>query len=359
MPLTTARVVYAGFATRHHSGGVHVMTQHVQLLRAAGVEAWLWLPDPGDRPGWIDRDLPVIAGATTRLGGADLLVVPETPTVPGRDPAPGARTVIFNQNHFYTFAASPPTRAGHDFPGWALPPAVWAVSAESRDVLAATLPHLPVSLVPNWVDGELFRPDPRSPAALSAADTGGAARVEEPGSVRVTWFPRKRPREASLLREVLHHDPRLRGVELVELVDTPRAEVASTLGATTVFIALGHSESFGLPVAEALASGCLVAGYDGGGGHELFEAPGAWRVPDQRPLLLRDRVVDLVQRAGELTALRTANREWVLQRYPPDRTAAGLLDAVEAALSRPGADAVATHPAAWLDTLGPSFTAFA
>lgn len=364
MNLTTGRVVYAGFATRHHSGGVHVMTQHVQLLRAAGVEAWLWLPDPAGRPGWIERDLPVINGATTPIGDADLLVVPETPTVPGRDPAPGARTVIFNQNHFYTFAASPPTRAGHDFPGWALPPAVWVVSAESRDVLAATLPHLPVSLVPNFVDGELFRPRPHAPAPSTAAadtspDTRAETRADEPGPVRVSWFPRKRPREASLLRELLHGDPRLRGVELVELVDTPRAEVALTLGATTVFVALGHSESFGLPVAEALASGCLVAGYDGGGGHELFEAPGAWRVPDQRPLLLRARVVDLVQRAAALTALRTANRAWVLECYPPGRTAAALLDAVEAASSRPGAHAVATHPAAWLDTLGPHFTAFA
>ncbi len=50
----------------------------------------------------------------------DLLVLPETPTVQGRDPAPGARKVIFNQNHFYTFAAGTP---GEDFPGWSPAPA--------------------------------------------------------------------------------------------------------------------------------------------------------------------------------------------------------------------------------------------
>ncbi|MDQ2755977.1 MAG: glycosyltransferase [Actinomycetota bacterium] len=344
---TVGRVLYAGFATAHRSGGVHVMTQHVRLLREQGVPAWLWLPGGAERPGWIDEDLPVITGATTPVGVDDLLVVPETPTVPGCDPAPGARTVIFNQNHFYTYAASPAARSAPGFPGWALPPAVWAVSAESRDVLAATLPDLPVTLVPNSVDGRLFHPS-------GAPGAGGIG--EAP---RVTWFPRKRPREASLLRELLRHDPRLAGVEVVELVDAPQAEVAQTLGATTVFVALGHSESFGLPVAEALASGCLVAGYDGGGGHELFEAPGAWRVPDQRPLLLRDRVVDLVQRSGELAALRTANREWVLERCALEHTATALRGAVAAALARPGGEAVATHPAAWLDTLGPSFTAFA
>ncbi len=331
------RVVYAGFATARHSGGVHVLTQHVRLLRAAATEAWLWLPDPDRRPGWIDADVPVLSGATTPIGADDLLVLPETPTVHGLDPAPGARAVIFNQNHFYTYAAGP---AGRDFPGWHRPPGVWAVGRESRDVLAAVLPDLDVALVPNHVDGDLFT---RRPA-------------ERP---RVSWFPRKRPREASLLRRLLDEDVRLAGVELVELVDAPRAAVAETLGASTVFVALGHSESFGLPVAEALAAGCLVVGYDGGGGHELFDAPGAWQVPEQRPLLLRDRVVDLVQRAGDLEAVRAANREWVLERYTPARTATALDAAVTTAFTRPGSATVATHPVAWLDALGPNFTAYA
>ena len=332
-----SRIVYAGFATLRHSGGVHVLTQHVQLLRTSGYDAWLWLPDPADRTDWIDPTVPVISGATTPIGADDLLVLPETPTIPGRDPASGARKVIFNQNHFYTFAAG---TAGPDFPGWSPLPAMWAVTAESRDVLAAVLPHLPVHLVPNPVDGDLFAPRPTD-------------------RLRVTWFPRKRPREASLLEALLRNDARLSGVDLVKLVDTQRARVATTLGTTTVFVSLGHSESFGLPVAEALASGCLVAGYDGGGGHELFEAPGAWRVPEQRPLLLREQVVDLLARSAELAPLREANRAWVLERYPPARTGDALRSAVAAAFERPGADAVATHPVAWLDALGPNFTAYA
>ncbi|MEF2976442.1 glycosyltransferase [Subtercola sp. YIM 133946] len=358
------RIVYAGFATRHHSGGVHVMTQHVRLLRESGHEAWLWLPDSDDRSDWIADDLPIMFGATTPIAADDLLVLPETPTIQGRDPAPGARKVIFNQNHFYTFAAGDPgdlrdsghprdpaapgdpRDSGHPaapaahFPGWAPNPAIWAVSAESRDVLVAALPGLPVSLVPNPVDGELFTP-------------GRADRL------RVSWLPKKRPREASLLKRLLADDPRLAGVELVELVQAPRAEVAATLGISAVFIALGHSEGFGLPVAEALAAGCLVVGYDGGGGHELFEAPGAWRVPDQRPLLIRDQVADLIANVDALAPVRIANRRWVLERYPFARTAAALEAAVAAALARPGADSIAVHPAAWLDSLGANFTAYA
>lgn len=160
-----------------------------------------------------------------------------------------------------------------------------------------------MSHVPNPVDGELFAP--------SASE-----------QARVCWFPKKRPREASLLKRLLAGDPRLSGVDLVELVQAPRAEVAATLASSAVFVALGHTESFGLPVAEALAAGCLVVGYDGGGGHELFEAPGAWRIPDQRPLLLRDRVAALMQELNTLTPVRAANRRWVLDRYPFARTGA-------------------------------------
>lgn len=336
----TGRILYATFATPRHSGGVHVGAQHVQLLRAAGREAWLWLPDIDNRTSWIDKSVPVMGGPQTAVGADDLLVLPEVPIVAGRDPAPGARKVIFNQNHFYIYAASPDVRAETVYPGWDPAPAVWTVSTESRDLLTALHPELPVSLVPNFVDGELFSPRDSSRALVS-------------------WFPRKRPREASLLRTLLRLDERLAGVQVLELVDAPRAEVATTLGATTVFVALGHSESFGLPVAEALASGCLVVGYDGGGGHELFTAPGAWRVPEQRPLLLRDAVVDLVRRAPGLAKLRQANRAWVLDRYSAETTAAALLAAVEATTIRPGAAAVATHPAAWLDELGQSFTAWA
>lgn len=334
----TGRVLYAGFSTPRHSGGVHVLTQHVQLLRAAGYEAWLWLPEA--RPAWIDATVPVLVGPTLDVGAADLLVLPEVPIVPDLDPAPGARKVIFNQNHFYTYAAAGSSSSG--YPGWSPEPAVWTVSAESRDVLTGLLLGLDaeVRLVPNPVDGELFRPRPQD-------------------GPRVSWFPRKRPREASLLGRLLAVDQRLAGVDLCPLTNAPRAEVAETLGTSTVFVSLGHSESFGLTVAEAFASGCLVVGYDGGGGHELFEAPGAWRVPEQRPLLLRDAVVDLLARSAGLADLREANRAWVLERYGFDRTAAALEAAVAAALGRPGGAATATHPVAWLDALGPNFTAYA
>ncbi|AUZ88729.1 hypothetical protein CVO76_14555, partial [Arthrobacter agilis] len=71
------------------------------------------------------------------------------------------------------------------------------------------------------------------------------------------------------------------------------------------------------------------------------------------------RLADLIQDLDALAPVRAANRRWVLDRYPFARTGAALQEAVAAAWARPGDDAVAVHPAAWLDTLGPNFTAYA
>ncbi len=347
MSASDGRVVYAGFPTRRPSGGMAVQLAHVALLTARGFDARLWLPAPipgptdqidaEGRPRWFPPQVPVCFADTLPLMQDDLLVVPEVPWTPGADPAPGARKVIFNQNHFFTFAAAP--RSRQPYPGFDPPPAVWAVSKESQQVLAALHPELPVRLIPSPIDGDRFRPLP----------TAG---------LRLAWVNRKRPHEADLVRRLLAGHPRLAGVGLDEIVDVTPTEMAQTLGRATIFLSLGHSEGFGLPVAEALASGCLVVGYDGGGGHELFDAPGAWRIPEQRPLLLIQQVVELLDRIDQFAPLAAANRAWVLERYHPAGTEAALLDAVREARARPSAASIATHPAAQLAALPAGFTLF-
>jgi hypothetical protein len=181
----TGRIVYASFATQNVSGGVQVHLQHIAMLRAAGLDARLWLPQPAV-PAWMG-DVATVSGATLPLHADDLLVLPEAPVVPGLDPAPGARKVIFNQNHFYTYATwDGPLGA---YPGWDPTPTVWAVSQESADVLVALTPDLPVTLVPAPVDPTVFAP---------AATKSGIA-----------LLPKKRPHEAVLLRRLLETDPRV------------------------------------------------------------------------------------------------------------------------------------------------------
>jgi glycosyltransferase involved in cell wall biosynthesis len=115
-----------------------------------------------------------------------------------------------------------------------------------------------------------------------------------------------------------------------------------------VFIALGISEGFGLPVAEALSAGCLVVGYPAGGGEELFDAPGTWKFDDARPHLLADRALELLS-VSAADPVREAAREWIAERYSPAVTSAALLAAVKSARELPGRSGTATHPIVWPD----------
>ena len=47
-------------------------------------------------------------------------------------------------------------------------------------------------------------------------------------------------------------------------------DVLNTLYSSALFLSFGHPEGFGLPIAEALATGTAVIGYSGLGGRELF-----------------------------------------------------------------------------------------
>ena len=330
------RVLYASFATQHLSGGVDVHLKHIAMLRAAGIEASLWLPADGV-PAWMGN-VPVVTGTTTEVGADDVVVFPEAPVVPGLDPAPGARKVIFNQNHFYTYATWDGPAAA--YPGWDPAPTVWTVSGESVAVIGSLHPELSVRRVPPPVDPGQFAPAP------------------EPSGVAL--LPKKRPHEGRLLQRLLEVDPRTAGEPVRVIEDLSRAEVARVLAETRVFVSLSHTDSFGLPVVEAMLSGCLVVGYDGGGGVELFEAPGTWRVPEQRPLLVVERVAAVLADARadpeRFAELAGANRTWAAERYAPEAVAPTLLEAVEAARRTPGAAATAVHPATELTRMPPFFT---
>jgi len=322
------RVIFMAPEVPFASGGVRMLSRYVSLLAAAGVDAYLWCPTPGYRYTWFDEVVPMISGMELDLDAADLLVVPEPGVLPGRDPAPGARKAILNQNHFYTLAAwSDPS----SYPGWNPTPSIWTTSSESADVLGRMYPAMPPSRIPTAIDTDLFKPNGERTRSIA-------------------FMPRKRPQEAILLKRLLSVADATRDVELHELGGLSETEVAKVLSRTSVFVSLGLFEGFGMPVAEALSAGCLVVGYPAGGGTELFDAPGAFAVPDQRPLLLADEAVRALDLA-DADDLRRAARQWVLDRYSGEAVLPALLAAVEAARARPGAAARAVHFTVWKDEI--------
>ncbi|WP_331745174.1 glycosyltransferase [Kitasatospora sp. NBC_01300] len=327
----TGRVIYASFEFQFPLGGIRVLNQQVSLLRAVGVEAFRWTPTPGFRYTWFDDDVPTLSGMTLDLGPEDVLVLHEVSVVPGHDPAPGGHKVIYSQGHYVNFLTCPDPGP---YPGWSDRPALWTISKAGVDMFRRALPEFEPHLVPNVIDTELFRP-------------ASTERVR-----RIAWMSRKRPIETTLLRRLLHADPRSEGVDLYDIHAVPHEEVARVLSDTSVFIALGapEGEGFGLPPAEAMASGCLVTGYAAGGGAELFDSPSAWRIPELETDRLADKALELLDLPGQ-DEVRRAGRQWVADRYTTRAAVEALIEGIRRARALPGGAATATHPAAWMEEL--------
>jgi glycosyltransferase involved in cell wall biosynthesis len=103
-------------------------------------------------------------------------------------------------------------------------------------------------------------------------------RSASPKKLQVAYMPDKRPREAPVVQALFRQKyPEFRSVPWVPIVKVSRQACAAILAESAVFASFSWLEGLGLPPLEAMASGCLVCGFDGHGGSD-FASPdnGLW-----------------------------------------------------------------------------------
>ena len=245
------------------SGGVRNIYRHVDTLNAAGVPAAVVHAKTGFRCGWFANDTRVLDASAVTLGPADVLVVPEC-YGPGLDGLPdGPRVVVFNQGAYHTFdlvdadrEPGAPYAAARGLIG------LLTVSHDSVDLLRCAFPQLPVHLARIAVDGDVFHP--------------ARGRPER----RISFLTHRRPDERAQLLHMLRARGRLDGWELTPIAGRSERDTAALMRRSAVFLSFSHREGFGLPPAEAMASGCYVVGYHGQGGREYFDPAYCTPVPD-------------------------------------------------------------------------------
>jgi glycosyltransferase involved in cell wall biosynthesis len=131
----------------------------------------------------------------------------------------------------------------------------------------------------------------------------------------------------------------------VEIEGQPEAEVTALLRGSPIFLALGRQEGFGLPAAEAMASGCFVVGFPGFGGREIFDPESSAPVEDGDVLAAARRIaaaIDLYEsRPEDLRAAGLRARRRIEESWSPDRQRRALLDFHRSLLAPPGASTAA------------------
>ena len=171
----------------------------------------------------------------------------------------GVDKVIFNQNAYTTFLWGEPWPSIRDIYRRADVRRVVLVSEDNLDYMQYVFPTVASVAVRQAIDpGTFYSGDPKTRS--------------------IAYMPRKRPDEAKEVLAILGARGALEGWDLTPIINRSEAETAEILRRASVFLSFSHREGYGLPPAEALASGCVVAGFHGFGGRDI--SPHALWVPD-------------------------------------------------------------------------------
>jgi hypothetical protein len=243
----------------------------------------------------------------------DVLVLPEVVGPNFADLAPGASKVVFNQNAYLTFSR------------WLLDPGdaspyrspdllgVVCVSEDSRRYLSHALPGVRVDRVHLSVDADVFHPRSKQQA--------------------IAVMPRKSALDLGQVVAILRSREELQGWDVDVIQDRTRPEVARALGDATIFLSSGYHEAFPLSILEAMASGCLVVGYDGFGGRELLDATTGMPVPCGDVVAFAERLAEAVRRLDDGDAELLERAERARRRATQEFTPARELDSIRSCWS--------------------------
>lgn len=249
------RILYLCPDLPHPSGGVAAVYDHVRILDRHGFPAFVLHFEAGHAHPFAGPPPPLLhLGAGAGIGRQDVLVIPEGCLFDELRSLAGIRKFAFVQSCLYAF----------DGPG---DPGLWRdlglagalCCSELTAVFAREVLGLAeVRIVPNAVDPALFAPGDKT--------------------LSIAFMPRKQPAEIRFLRRAFTlRNPRWADIPWIPIDGLDRAGVARAMGSSAVFLSTCLYEGFGLPALEAMACGCLVAGFHGYGGLEyVSDANGLW-----------------------------------------------------------------------------------
>ena len=137
--------------------------------------------------------------------------------------------------------------------------------------------------------------------------------------LQIALMPRKRREEARILASLIKRHPDLVGVPLVVIDQLPDEAAHRLIRESLIFLSLSQREGFGLPPAEAMATGSLVIGYTGVGGEEFFTEETGFPIPDGDIVAFVEQVADVVsawrQAPEELERKRRHASDFIWSHY--------------------------------------------
>jgi hypothetical protein len=255
------------------AGGMRVTYAVVDMLNEGGMQAAVWHRKPGFRTTWFENQTSILYGDRRELAAGDVLVMPELNGSRYQPLTKSARVVIFNQAHFYTLGSnSSGNYEKYAYPGWPNVVAAIAVSNEIEKFLdRLTPPGFPVYRIPVLLEPMRFRSEPKEKV--------------------ISMMENRRPGDVRALLHLLDRSDLGSDWEIALLKNMSASEVTDTLARSALFVSTADHDGFSLPGAEAMAAGCYVVGFHGGGAREYMDAAFCTPVEDPDIVALCDEIL--------------------------------------------------------------------
>lgn len=251
------RIAYFTWPPNEISGGIKLIFRHVEMLNRAGINAVV-VEQSGLSPNWCKSSAEVI-DISQVIEKDDILVFPENNAELLRKYATWPnKKVIYCQNHFMANCglAGAPCYSDFGVSG------ILSLGTLATDFCEQRFPKLPVFGVPGYVNRSLFQ-------------------LVNEKTLQIAYAPRKRSLEATFIRDLFcSSHPSWRSIPWVQIDANTENEVAEQLGQSAIYLSLQRLESVGLSALEAMACGCLVAGFTGQGGREYANAKNGYWVEE-------------------------------------------------------------------------------
>jgi hypothetical protein len=273
------RIFYLCHDNPKPSGGVRTVYHHVYHLVQSGFDATVVHFKPEFKIEWFSNEVPVTDGSRDfDVMPQDWIVVPDDLMAA----LEAFRRVcchkaVLCQGHFHTFHHLPTEKSWWDYGVEKILVTSTEIQNFVRHVFKIKGVYIPLA-----IDHNLFYPDP-------------AIR-----RLQIAYMPRKGSWNIRLVRGMLwHRRPDLRSIPWIPIDNMSEKEVARTLQQSSHFISTSFREGFGLPPVEAMACGCLVVGFAGGGGREYATNKNGFWVPDEDAMALAQTLEAVLSEGGK------------------------------------------------------------
>jgi hypothetical protein len=305
------------------SGGIRTIYRHVDILNSEGVNAAVVHHKRDFTCTWFPHQTHIAYADDICLTPEDIVVVPEIYGETADNIPRGVKRVIFNQGAYLTFARSTIDSSAITSMYLGSPDlaAVLVVSEDSSEYMRYAFQNVRVERIHQSIDPKIFYPS------------------DAPAGRRIAFMPRRYTSDIVQVIQLLRARRALRDWDLVPIENSSPLQAAEQLRSAAIFLTLSNQEGFGIPPVEAMACGCLVAGFPGHGGREYFHHDWSFPVEQGDVKALSETVERLIHefevRPAEMRAMALRGAAYVKATYTPEQERADIMSFIASLQSNP------------------------